>query len=74
MESTCTIDRCESCPAKVVCRCLQINEEQLVRMITALDLRTVRDLRKLTGVGDGCTCCHQELQQYLQRFSLAVTA
>jgi bacterioferritin-associated ferredoxin len=74
MDTACTIDRCESCPTKMVCRCLQINEEQLVRMITALDLRTVRDLRKLTGVGDGCTCCHQELQQYLQRFSLAVTA
>jgi bacterioferritin-associated ferredoxin len=74
MSSPCTIDRCDSCSAKVVCRCLQVTEEQLVRMITALDLRTVRDLRKQTGVGDGCTCCHRELEGYLERFSLAVVA
>jgi len=74
MESTCCIEACESCPSKVVCRCLQVTEEQLVRMITALDLRTVRDLRRTTGVGDGCTCCHRDLQQYLQRYSLAVVA
>jgi bacterioferritin-associated ferredoxin len=72
MAPACTAERCDSCAAKVVCRCLQVTDEQLVRMITALDLRTVRELRKQTGVGDGCTCCHRDLEQYLERFSLAV--
>ena len=74
MNAACTIDRCETCPSKVVCRCLQVTEEQLVRMITALDLRTVRELRKTTGVGDGCTCCHQQLHEYVERYSLPVVA
>lgn len=70
--SACTIDRCESCPSKVVCRCLQVTEEQLVQLITNLNLSTVRELRQHGGAGDGCTCCHQELQSYLDRYALAV--
>ena len=72
--AACTIDRCDECTAKLVCRCLQMTEEQLARLITALDVRTVRELRRLTGAGDGCTCCHPQLNECVQRYSLAVIA
>ncbi len=74
MDRPCTHEHCESCPDKVVCRCLQVTETQVVRMITRLELRTVRDLRQLTGAGDGCTCCHAKLEEYLERYGCAAEA
>jgi bacterioferritin-associated ferredoxin len=61
----------ESCSDKIVCRCLQVTEAQVVRMIERLELRTVRDLRRYTGAGDGCTCCHAQLECYLEKFGCA---
>ena len=60
---------CDGCSDKVICRCLQVTEAQVVRMITRLELRTIRDLRTMTGAGDGCTCCHAKLEEYLERFN-----
>ncbi len=68
----CTPDVCETCPGKVVCRCLQVTEEQLVNLITRFKLPSISEIRKHGGAGDGCTCCHPELQQFLDRYSLAV--
>ncbi|MCI0681248.1 MAG: (2Fe-2S)-binding protein [Gemmataceae bacterium] len=72
MSTTCTAQRCDTCPAKVVCRCLNVTEEQVVNLITGFGLRTIREIRHHTGAGDGCTCCHAELAQYLDRYALAV--
>jgi bacterioferritin-associated ferredoxin len=71
MDRPCLHEHCETCPDKVVCRCLHITAEQVVRMITRLELRTVRDLRQLTGAGDGCTCCHAKLEEYLEHYGCA---
>ena len=57
----------------VVCRCLQVTEAQVVRMIERLELRTVHDIRKYTGAGDGCTCCHALLKEYLAQHACAVS-
>ena len=29
------------------------------------DIRSLKDLRTLTGAGDGCTACHQGLRRLL---------
>jgi hypothetical protein len=29
----------------------------------------LRELRNITDAGNGCTCCHRELQQYLAVYS-----
>jgi bacterioferritin-associated ferredoxin len=71
---TCTSQQCESCPDQVVCRCLQITESALVQVITTLQLRTVKEVRRHTGAGDGCMCCHARLREYLVRHSCAATA
>ena len=55
-------DRCQTCPDRVVCRCLQVTESQIVESITTSSVRTVKDLCRATGAGDGCTCCHQHLK------------
>ena len=62
-------DTCDGCPNKIVCRCLNITEAQVVRVITRLELRTLRELRHETGAGEGCTCCHAKLNEYLEQFS-----
>lgn len=72
MTASNTPDACETCPGKVVCHCLRVTEEQVIHLITRLKLRSIREIRKHGGAGDGCTCCHQELKQYLDRYALAV--
>ena len=49
-----------------VCSCLRITELQLLARLARADIRTLRDLRQLTGAGDGCTACHQTLRNYLK--------
>jgi bacterioferritin-associated ferredoxin len=65
---------CDSCPDKIVCRCLQVTEAQVVRMIERLELRTVHDIRQYTGAGDGCTCCHSRLRAYLAKHACSEEA
>lgn len=65
-------DSCDSCPGRVVCKCLGVTEDQIVTAIQTHDLSTIRDIRHQTSAGDGCTCCHQELQQIIDRCSLLV--
>jgi bacterioferritin-associated ferredoxin len=62
---------CASCPRdcseRLVCRCLQVTESEVVTAIHTGEVRTLRDLRRHTGAGDGCTCCHERLRQLLER-------
>lgn len=60
-----------SCPDRVVCRCLQVTEQTVITTITTHGVRSVHELRVLTGAGDGCCCCHRELKSYLAVYSPA---
>ena len=66
MDRFCSPTNCDGCPAKIVCRCLDVSEAELVQVISRLELRTIKDIRRHIGAGDGCTCCHPELEQYLE--------
>ena len=57
---------CAGCPDRVVCRCLKVTEAVVVEAIVTLGVRTIKELKAVTGAGDGCTCCHQELHGYLE--------
>ncbi len=48
-----------------VCACLRITERELLGTLSQPDIRTLRDLRRAIGAGDGCTACHPVLQRYL---------
>jgi NAD(P)H-nitrite reductase large subunit len=71
-------DCCTDCyrqPNGIVCRCLQVTEETVVHAVAVLGCSTIQELRKETGAGTGCNCCHIRLRQYLkagQRLSLAL--
>jgi bacterioferritin-associated ferredoxin len=58
---------CSTCPDRLVCRCLQVTEAELVTAVARLALRTVKEVRQHTGAGDGCNACHKVLRRYLER-------
>ena len=57
---------CHGCPDRVVCRCLKVTEARIVEVVAGLGLRTVKDVRAVTGAGDGCTCCHKQIRQLIE--------
>ena len=67
----CNLPACSDCPARIVCRCLQVTEAAMVQAITALDLQTLMDVRRQTGAGEGCTCCHEQIRQFLEQLHCA---
>jgi bacterioferritin-associated ferredoxin len=67
-----THEICHGCPQRIVCRCLQITEAQLVDALHTLELRTLKDVRRVTGAGEGCTCCHATLKEYLHEHAYCV--
>ncbi|MBY0231706.1 MAG: (2Fe-2S)-binding protein [Gemmataceae bacterium] len=67
MDSTFEARDCSACPSRLVCRCLQVTEDALLAALDAGGIQTLRDLRRCTGAGDGCTACHRQLKTYLER-------
>lgn len=57
---------CGSCPARIVCRCLKITEDAVIEAIVAGGVSNVRELRRCTGAGQGCTACLRRLQLLIQ--------
>ncbi|MFM7148483.1 MAG: bacterioferritin-associated ferredoxin [Gemmataceae bacterium] len=56
---------CDSCPNRIVCHCLQVTEDQLIKAISGGEIRSWRDLKEATGAGDGCTACLHELRRLI---------
>lgn len=72
MPPYCSQDSCDSCPERVICRCLQVTESEILEAIASNDLETIREVREHTSAGTGCTCCFTEIREILQRVSLTV--
>lgn len=54
------------CGLRMVCHCLQITEAAVIEAVATRDLKTIREIRKHTGAGDGCTACHHHLRALLE--------
>jgi bacterioferritin-associated ferredoxin len=67
MAPACAPADCQSCVSRVVCHCLNVTEDNVIEAITTLALRTVKDIQKHTGAGDGCTACHARLRAFLEQ-------
>lgn len=52
---------------RLVCRCLRVMESEVVEAIATFGLRTVDDVCRHTGAGDGCTACRRHLSKYLSQ-------
>jgi NAD(P)H-nitrite reductase large subunit len=66
MESCRYGEDCTACPERLVCHCLQVTEADLLTALSTQTIRTVKDIRRHTGAGDGCTACHKLLRRYLE--------
>ena len=65
-----------ACPEgdRIVCRCLQVTESELIETLCLREIRTVHDIRQVTGAGDGCTACHSLIKQYIEEHREAACA
>ena len=61
----CDGSRCQDCPGDYVCNCLKVTEEMVLDAVAG-GARSIRDLRRIIGAGDGCTACHARLNTYIQ--------
>jgi bacterioferritin-associated ferredoxin len=50
----------------VVCRCLGVRESHIREAVASGTVRSIRDLRFLTGAGDGCMACHRRLRDLIE--------
>lgn len=50
-----------------ICRCFSVPESKIERAIRDNNLSTVDDITHFTKAGGGCTSCHPDLKQILQR-------
>jgi bacterioferritin-associated ferredoxin len=60
---------CAGCPKRLVCHCLRVSEADLRQALVTFDLRTIKDVRRHTGAGDGCTGCHRRLATYIEEYA-----
>jgi bacterioferritin-associated ferredoxin len=52
--------------AKLICRCLEITETDLLDAVDRGDLRSLTEVVRETGAGDGCTACRKRILEYLE--------
>ena len=62
-----TITSCSPSSDKVICRCLCVRESTVAEAIDLYGAQTWRDVRRLTGAGDGCNSCHCAIKDLLLR-------
>lgn len=53
----------------MICHCLKVTEQMVIEALQLHGLRTVKEIRMVTGAGDGCTACHKRLMKYIERYS-----
>jgi bacterioferritin-associated ferredoxin len=51
--------------AGYVCACLKVTHADLLAVVARHEVRTLKDLCRYTGAGDGCMACHRRLRGYL---------
>jgi NAD(P)H-nitrite reductase large subunit len=51
---------------RIVCRCLQVSETEILSAVETCGARTVKELGRCTGAGQGCTACHFALRKFVE--------
>jgi bacterioferritin-associated ferredoxin len=74
MDRSYTPEQCDECQVQVICRCLRVTEAEVIQVVTRMELRTIKEICREIGAGDGCTCCHPQLQECLEKYSCASMA
>lgn len=48
-----------------VCACIKVTHADLLSAMARHDVRTLKDLCRYTGAGDGCMACRPRLRRYV---------
>lgn len=56
-----------TCGEVVVCRCLNVTENEVHLAISTYNVETVRELGRCTGAGKGCMACHSKLRAMINQ-------
>lgn len=59
------------CRDRLVCRCLQVRESQIVNCVQLHGLETVPEIKSHCGAGGGCTACHRRIRDLISESRLA---
>jgi len=71
MDTSHPSDTCSAeCGLRFVCRCLRVTEAVLSEAFATQDIRTLKDIRRHTGAGDGCMACHRRLTTFLEHHTV----
>ena len=62
-----TLTSCSTDADRVICRCLTVHESTVAEAIDLYGAESWRDVRRLTGAGEGCTGCHCAIKELLAR-------
>jgi len=52
---------------KIVCNCFGVTEEQIERAVKENNLKTIDQVTNYTKAGGGCTNCHADIEQIIER-------
>ncbi len=52
-------------PDDLLCYCLHISTEEVEHVVESGQVSSLRDVKKLTGAGSGCTACHCAIRDLL---------
>lgn len=69
MASDCRVDFSLENESHFLCHCFQLSREAILEAIVSKDIRTLKDLQRFTGAGDGCMACLQCLEECLRNRS-----
>jgi NAD(P)H-nitrite reductase large subunit len=58
---------CGVYPDKIICNCLKVTAGTVIEALGSGCVRTLGDLKRETGAGDGCMACHRALRRYLDQ-------
>jgi len=53
---------------KVICKCFEVTDKKIIRVIKENNLKTVEDVTNYTKAGGGCGKCKSEIEQLLKEF------
>ncbi|MBX3411129.1 MAG: (2Fe-2S)-binding protein [Pirellulales bacterium] len=48
-----------------LCHCLRVSEGTLRQLAAVGQVRSLDDVKRHTGAGEGCTGCHRRIQEFL---------
>lgn len=60
-----SIGPCSADTDQIICRCLKVHESTVVEAIELYGAKSWKDVKRLTGAGDGCTGCHCAIKELL---------